>query len=388
MTETATTVTEEKDSAAAGASLGRAIRDAFNGESADAVIVFASAQHDYSRLLHSLAETAGTYVIAGASSAGEFSNLSSGVGHASALALRSRSMRFSVGLGRNVSRDPDAAARQAVSTFQGREKTPMPYRSALVMTDALAGHTDAVVEGLTVATGGNYRFFGGGAGDDGRFQKTHVFAGTEAANDAVVALEMLSTKPLGVGVSHGWVPAGAGFRVTESRGTVLVSLNGIPALDVIEEHAAATGQVLDRANPLPYFLHNILGIESEGQYRLRVPLGIGEDGSIACAADIPTGSIVHVMRTSEASAVRAAEEATRAALSALGGLKPAAALVFDCVATRLRIGTGFDNELRACADLLQPAGFIGCNTYGQIARAEGQFGGFHNCTAVVCVLPE
>jgi len=34
-----------------------------------------------------------------------------------------------------------------------------------------------------------------------------------------------------------------------------------------------------------------------------------------------------------------------------------------------------------------PAGFVGCNTYGQIARAEGQFGGFHNCTAVVCVLP-
>jgi hypothetical protein len=29
----------------------------------------------------------------------------------------------------------------------------------------------------------------------------------------------------------------------------------------------------------------------------------------------------------------------------------------------------------------------GCNTHGQIARAEGQFEGFHNCTAVVCLLP-
>ena len=48
------------------------------------------------------------------------------------------------------------------------------------MTDALAGHTDALVEELTLATGGNYRFFGGGAGDDGRFQKTHVFAGTRS----------------------------------------------------------------------------------------------------------------------------------------------------------------------------------------------------------------
>jgi hypothetical protein len=94
------------------------------------------------------------------------------------------------------------------------------------------------------------------------------------------------------------------------------------------------------------------------------------------------------MKTSQASAVKAAEQATRAALSALGGRKPAAALVFDCVATRLRLGRGFDDELRACADLLDPAPFVGCNTYGQIARAEGQFGGFHNCTAVVCVIPE
>ena len=113
----------------------------------------------------------------------------------------------------------------------------MPYRAALVMTDALAGHTDAVVEELTLATGGNYSFFGGGAGDDGRFQKTHVFAGTEAVSDAVVALEMLSMQPIGVGVSHGWVPAEPGLRVTEADGMRLVSLNGAPAQQAFEDHA-------------------------------------------------------------------------------------------------------------------------------------------------------
>jgi hypothetical protein len=84
----------------------------------------------------------------------------------------------------------------------------------------------------------------------------------------------------------------------------------------------------------------------------------------------------------------AAQQATRSALEALGGARPSAAFVFDCVATRLRMGNAFDDELRTCAELLHPAGFVGCNTYGQIARAEGQFGGFHNCTAVVCALPE
>lgn len=195
-------------------------------------------------------------------------------------------------------------------------------------------------------------------------------------------------EPLGIGVSHGWLPASAGYRVTEVDGMRLIGLNGAPAVQAFEDHAQASGQEFDPAQPLPFFLHNVLGIRTGDSYRLRVPLAVDSDGSVNCAAAIPLGAIVHVMKTSEASAVKAAEQATRSALESLGGRRPGAALVFDCVATRLRMGQAFDDELKACADLLSPAGFVGCNTYGQIARAEGQFGGFHNCTAVVCVLPE
>ena len=388
MTETMTAITGQADSAVAGMELGMAIRERFKGAKPDAVIVFASAQHDYDVLLEALAVACGTRVIVGSSSAGEFTNTSRGEGYVSVLGLRSSTMQFAVGAGRRLSEDPAGAADETLGTFRGLAGGPMPYRAALVMCDALAGHTDAVVERLSVASGGNYRFFGGGAGDDGRFHKTHVFAGTEALSDAVVALEMLSTQPIGIGVSHGWVPTGAGFRVTEADGMRLIGLNSAPAIAAFEDHAKATGQTLDLAEPLPFFLHNVIGIKSGSDYRLRVPLGVNADGSITCAAAVPTGSIVYIMETNKAASVLAAEQATRTALEALGGRRPAAALVFDCVATRLRLGKSFDDELQACASLLEPAAFVGCNTYGQIARAEGQFGGFHNCTAVVCVLPE
>jgi hypothetical protein len=388
MTETITAITMETDSAKAGAELGSSIRQRFDGAAPDAVIVFASARHDYGQLLRSLAGACGTDLIAGSSSAGEFATTRRGEGYVSALGLRSRSMKFALGVGREVSRDPEAAALQTVATFKGLAEQPMPYRAALVMTDALAGHTDSLVEQLTLATGGNYSFFGGGAGDDGRFQQTHVFAGTEAIGNAVVALEMQSMQPIGIGVSHGWIPTGPGYRVTEADGMRLIGLNGAPAVSAFEDHAKATDQTFDRSDPLPFFLHNIIGIKGSSGYRLRVPLGVNPDGSLDCAAAVPPGSIVHIMKTSEASAVLAAERATRSALESLAGRRPAAALVFDCVATRLRLGKAFDEELKACAALLEPAGFVGCNTYGQIARAEGQFGGFHNCTAVVCVLPE
>jgi hypothetical protein len=256
------------------------------------------------------------------------------------------------------------------------------------MTDALAGHTDALVEDLTVRTGGEYRFFGGGAGDDGRFRTTHVFAGTKAYTNAVSALEMLCARPLGIGVSHGWQAASEPMRVTEAEGTLLRSLNGEPAMRAIEAYARESGQAFDAADPLPFFLHNVIGIRSPEGYRLRVPLAVADHGAIACAAAVPEGAIVQIMKADARSAVQAARDATTSALRALEGHKPAAAFVFDCVATRLRLGRAFEDELQACAELLKPAGFVGCNTYGQIARAEGQFSGFHNCTAVVCVIPE
>jgi hypothetical protein len=388
MTQTKIALTETRDSADAGRELGRSLREAFGGSAPDAVVVFSSARHDYDALLGALADSAGTQCIAGSSSAGEFTDQGRGEGQVSALGLRSREMQFAVGLGQGVSSNPGEAARQVTEAFRGISKTPLPYRNALVMTDALAGHTDALVEDLTLRTGGEYRFFGGGAGDDGRFHTTHVFVGTKSYTNAVCALEILSTKPLGIGVAHGWEPASEPMRVTEAHGTQLVGLNGAPALEAIEAYARKSNQGFDAANPLPFFLHNVIGIRSAEGFRLRVPLSIGESGSIACAAAIPEGSVVHIMKANAQSAVLAARQATEAALHALAGHKPAAAFVFDCVATRLRLGRAFEDELQACADLLKPAGFVGCNTYGQIARAEGQFSGFHNCTAVVCVLPE
>ena len=380
-------ICDARDSATAGQTLGREIREGLGG-TASAIIVFASAQHDCPMLLDALSAESGCSVLVGSSSAGEFTHGTSGEGWASALGLRSSTMRFSASLGVGVSTDPAGAARSVVSGFKGLQGRPLAHRAALVMTDALAGHADQIVEELTVATGGNYTFFGGGAGDDGQFAKTFVFCGTKTFSDAVVALEIQSEKPIGVGVSHGWLPTEPGYRVTEVEGGRLISLNGAPAVRAFVDHAAATGSVLDMSSPLPFFLHNILGIRGSEGYRLRVPLTIHDDGSIACAAGIPLGSVVHIMKTNIDSAMLAARRATEAALASLGSSRPQAALVFDCVATRMRLGSSFDDELKTCAELLAPAHFVGCNTYGQIARAQGQFGGFHNCTAVVCIFPE
>jgi hypothetical protein len=357
------------------------------GGAADAIILFAAPEHDHRSLLAALKAVCPSASIVGSSSAGEFTNDMHGTGLACALALKGDDAAFSAVVGRGIKADPAGAARQMASGLSAPSSSQFEHRAALVLTDALAGYGEVLVDELTLATAGTYKFFGGGAGDNARFERTTVFCGDEVMTDAAVALEILSSKPLGVGVGHGWTPASRAFRVTEVDGMRLVSLDGLPAIEAFEEFAEENAKSVDRSEPIPFFLHNILGIETGASYRLRVPLAVLPNGAVHCAAEIPMGAVVRIMSTTNESSIEAAEKAADAAVRGMSA-PPAAALFFDCVATRLRMDERFQDELAGLKGRLGSVPLTGCNTHGQIARAEGQFEGFHNCTAVVCVFPE
>lgn len=371
----------------AARALAESVLNKLDGGRPDVLIVFASPEFDYQPLLAALDVACRPRLLVGCSSAGEFSGCATGNASVSLMAIRADGILFRAGLGTGLRKDSASALDQVMPVFSGSDHPDFPYRSALVLTDALAGYVDEIIHEMMVLTGGTYQLFGGGAADDAKFHTTHVFIGTEAHTDAIVVLEMLSKKPIGLGVRHGWLPSGPALRVTEAEGNRLISLNAAPAVEIFEEHAQATGQTFSRADPLPFFLHNVLGIETGDGYKLRVPLALNDDGSISCAAEVPAGATVYIMVANEASACEAARQASDAALAGLEGGEHAGSLLFDCAATRLRLGRAFDNELEAVAQALGSENFAGCNTYGQIARSAGQFSGFHNCTAVVCAIP-
>lgn len=387
MTQSAVVHNQERDSARAGASLGKQILEALEGQPPDALILFASPIYEHEVLLGELSNACRPKVLIGCSSAGEFVRDQMSDSSACAVALKSSDLHFSAGLGRHLQGDRVAAAKAMGSAFQGMRQTLYPFRSALVLTDALARYSEELMEQLTIVTGGAYQLFGGGAGDDARFRSTHVFFGTETFTDSAVALEILSHTPLGIGVCHGWQPATPAMRVTEAEGMRLISLNALPVVEVFAEHASQTDQVFMPSDPIPFFLHNVIGIETTGGYKLRVPLALNVDGSITCAAEVPSGSTVRIMSATTASASEAAATAARSALSQLKGRSAAVAFFFDCAATKLRAGREFGLELEQVTAVLGNVPYAGCNTYGQIARVEGQLSGFHNCTAVVCAIP-
>ncbi len=389
MTSVSTASTSARD-ASAGEQLADQLMQGLGGQQPDAVVVFISPDNDYQSVLTALQRQCTTRAIIGCSSAGEFTADSSGTNMSSAFAIQNPAMRFNATMTVDLSRGRDVAAGELVGGFKGLETSDFRYRTAIVLVDALAGLAEDLVDQLTLATGGMYQFAGGGAGDNGLFQKTHVFCGTRVASNAAVALEVLSNKPVGIGARHGWSTTGDALRVTDAADSCVVSMNVSPAVDAFEDHAIATNQRFDRADPLPFFLHNIVGIKAEDGHKLRVPLGVNAEGGIAFAAEVPVGSTAQIMSTGPTSAADAAAMAVTDAVNQVerAGAKPSGALFFDCVATRLRLGDGFNQELAAVRNALGDAKFAGFNSYGQIVRADGQFSGFHNCTAVVCVFPD
>ena len=388
MTQSAVVFTELNDGAQAGQELGQLINNKFLGVTPDVVIVFASSVYDYSAFLMAIKETCNPVILVGSSSAGEFTSNDFGTDSACAIAIQSTDLKFTAGFAQGIKESRTNVAEKLSKSLADINDYQYQYYSAMIFADALSGYTDELIDQLTEKTTGKYQFFGGGAGDNANFQRTHVFHETNAYTDSAVILEILSNKPIGVGAAHGWKPVGEKMRVTEVDGMKLVSLNARPAIEVFLDHAKSTGQQLEVDNPIPFFLHNIIGIEIAGNYKLRVPLGVLPDGSITMASDIPNGAYVSFMTTDNDCSKEAAMIAAKNAMEQLGDHKPNVALFFDCVATRLRMGKTFDFELEQVKETLDGINYAGCNTYGQVARINGQFSGFQNCTAVVCVIPE
>jgi hypothetical protein len=397
MTTAAVLHSNQQDSSTAGQELGRAIHERFAGRAPMAVILFASPAYSYSALLHGLRTVCSPETIVGCSSAGTSTHEGISAASASsvvALALLSEDMCFQVCVQREIKADVSRAAMQLAAqlhpdeNIRDGEDPQYPFHTVMLLMDVLAGYGEEFLHTFTAATAGRYQVFGGGAADDAAFQKTQVFAGEEALSDAAVALEISSKQPIGIGVSHGWTPASPPMRVTRSAGLVLQEIDGKPAVEAIESFATESGHVFDRGAPLPFFLHHVLGVVADEEYKLRVPLRVEEDGSLVCAAEVPVGSVVRVMRTRVESAADAAYFAANRARNGLQERSPGVAIFFDCAATRLRLGDTFEASVDEVTRALGTDHCIGCNTYGQFARVEGQFSGFHNCTAVVCAFPE
>lgn len=375
----------------AGIELGTIVYEQLGNNGPDALLVFASPEHDHTLLLQAIEAACQPRTLVG--SCTKFSDDNPPLNSVRVMALRSDDMDFRVEIARGLENHNNHLPGSLASSLVRLERWDYAYRSAMVLTDAAAPLADSLVQELNLKTAGSYQLMGGGAGG---LPLTHVFYGTEVVTNAVVVLEILSNKPLdiGIGTQHGWEPASDTMRVTEVDGTRLVSLDAMQVLEVFDAHAAATGQEFDWESPESFFLSNAIGIESGGGYHLRIPCKLNMDGTITFAAEIPLGSSVCIMRARSVGALQTV--AAPAKLPSTTNEPCAKASVFfNCVAGRLSNGQNFDQDLKVLRDTLLPPRFSGQwstrlasdpRSYNRAADSKDR-PPFHNCNAVSGIIP-
>ena len=219
-------------------------------------------------------------------------------------------------------------------------------------------------------------------------RRTQQICGDEVLTDAVVAVAIRSTGPIGIGVQHGWRRVGEPMLVTGSSGTQVHTIDDEPALDVYLRRLEAPVQAWTDPETFTRFAStHPLGLARRRSEVVRFVAGADfATRSLICIAEVPQGGLAWFMEGDVESVLTATDDACREALAGLGGAAPRGLLAFDCVARRGVLGdAGVRREVDRIADTVGGAPVAGFFTYGEIARTRG-VSGFHNQTLVVLAL--
>ena len=352
------------------------------------LIIFAAPRYNLDQLAARVSEQLPDSALIGCTSSGEIAAGSALTQSLVLWALGGSGVRVSTGFGESEGDGQGLrqAAVQAASCLEQLERRQ--HTVMVLLSDGLGGDQMEVVRGAYDAANIDVPLVGGCAGDYLAMRQTRQLHGRRVMSGAVVAAAISSDRPLGVGVSHGWTPASDPMLVTESRNTLLSSLDDQPALDVYLNFFNPPQQVRDDPQAFADFaaVHPI-GIRRRDRIEMRHITGFDpQQRALVMVAEVPQGALAFLTQGDYASVLEAAAESASSAVKALGDAAPAGLLLFDCVSRRSIFGDQHVQEetdlIARCCDGAPMAGFY---TYGEIARTKGS-GGFHNQTLVTLAI--
>ncbi len=193
-------------------------------------------------------------------------------------------------------------------------------------------------------------------------------SGKQTGSSGLALARLESGIKIGIGYGHGWQPVGSRFRVTRSRGFWLRTLDGRPAS---EAYAHLFGYPAGDwvVPPLDHLVRLYpLGLEGPGEALLiRSPLRVEADGSFRMNATLRNDSQAYLLVGSLAACRQAAQTATRQAMAALEGAKPALALMLVDLAWGMLFEAQPGGEVAAVQEALgAEVPIAGGYTLGQI----------------------
>jgi hypothetical protein len=350
-------------------------------------IVYLPFDADHSAYLAAAAEGLGGPVVGATTGGAAFTERGVTRDRPVAAILGGRGFDFAISVAHDIGKDPaarlaNAAQRLVVAAHRSQARSQV----VLALADAFACEGETFCNALQHAIPPHWRLFGGTAGDDFRFRKSMVFAGSEVLSDAAVLIGLFSDARASIVAHHGWraVEQGREFDVTHIRGNVLERLDGRPAADVYREELVRLGLMRPGDGLVPTMAKHELGARTlyGTELKIRAPLRVNADGSVVLAGSLPPGTIVRIVTAAPDELIGAARTLSARALEPHAETSVRGALVFDCAARLHLLQERYGEQVAA---FLGGRHFpmVGMACYGEIAKFAGSLDGFHNATAVM-----
>lgn len=255
----------------------------------------------------------------------------------------------------------------------------------LIFVDGFASRISAFINGLFTVFGLESNYIGGGAGSLSMQAKPCVITNQGLKMDAAV-LALVDT-PSSVGVCHGWKSIAGPFRVTESQGNAIQSIDWHPAFDIYKRVLHQHSNVeLTQDNFFTIAKDYPFGITKLSAERVvRDPVLVTPEGYLICVGELPEGSFVDILHGQPEALIKAAGEARQRCMqSANYPTTRSVGIFIDCISRVLFLDHDFPQEIEAAHTEGQP--MVGACTIGEIANTGSEYIEFYNKTAVVGLL--
>lgn len=399
-TKLGTGLSKGKSGAAAAKEAVMQAKGGLGGGRVGLSILYSSSEYDHRAVVDVIREATNNAPLIGASTAGEFTEEKVERGSVAVGLLSSDDIKIFTALAEGVREDPEAAIREVIAKLPHNVKG-YPYLTAILLIDGLSGVGEEVTLLASYLFGTELKIVGGMAGDDFKMEKTFIFADDKVCTNAVCVCLLASKMPLFTGVKHGHSILSGALKATRTKGNVLYEIDNRPAWEIWKEETAEAArergidvEKLKTPQEIALFFTNyILGLatEKEGEYKIRWPSGVNEDGSLNFTCGIAEGSVFRIMDGSNLEdQINAAEEAARIAKQSAenaGYLDFAGILVFECAVRQWMLGDRFSESVERFKKILPDVPMLGWEGYGEIRLEPGQFSGYHNTTSVILLLP-
>jgi hypothetical protein len=244
----------------------------------------------------------------------------------------------------------------------------------------------------TLACSNRLPILGGLASDNLESRKTYQYHDDQVLSESISCVVMSGSGNIAWGVNHGCVPVGTRRTVTRSEGNIIYEIDGIPALEALEDYFEEGWK--DQWNKTS--LNLCLGFKTPehikddyGEYIIRYMMSKDDqEGSVKIQSDVTNGTGFWIVRRDK-DLIRNGMQSISAQIRArAGNEKPKFVLHFDCVG-RGKVVFREEEKVELIKSFQRDIGedipWIGFYTYGEIGPIAGS-NCSHNFTAVVAAV--